>query len=614
MRFKTMATITAVIFIVAGFGFAFQDMSLARFFGSTMRLSRPLPPSSVDRVSLLMMYAGLRSFVYMFGAAIFGCGLLVWAIRNLKEAAAQTNAALALFGLNAVLGAMALQQQLSIWRTKAGWIAVGLFFAQAIGYGWLVLLKLKVARATLATAEPDTQLFREQWAQQIHEAAAQQERNRLARELHDSIKQQLFSINVNAATVQARWENDEAGARTALEAVRNSVREAMTEMDAMLHNLRPAPLETVGLVEALRQQCEALQYRIGAQVTAEIGELPANEELPAGAQDALFRIVQEALANIARHARAANVRVRLHRQTRGDEDALWLKIEDDGSGFDVANAAAGMGLANIRSRVLEIGGALQLESREGEGTSLTVYVPLAATESQEVRRELRIAFVFTLVGFLLAGSWIFEHTGAYWPLAGLSVFLLSGLLCYRASRSIRRMKDAGASPPRQILELQSQLRQVLAVWIGALMWSLENWHIIAEVWHIYIPNETLFLILWPLLTVYAVRRVHQILRVQAESLTTAEFLVSLNRWWGRVSVLLGVAVLFLLARPGMLAYPVLRLILIWRGYGPRLTPLNFQPIRAFLVATLVLLLYWLYLTGWQLWLKRRAATVSLAMG
>lgn len=254
--------------------------------------------------------------------------------------------------------------------------------------------------------------------------------------------------------MQARWESDEAGAKTALEAVRGSVREAMAEMEAMLHNLRPSPLETVGLVEALRQQCESLQFRSGANVTSEFGELPANQELPAGAQDAIFRIAQEALTNIARHARARNVRLRLHRQTRDDNDALWLKIEDDGSGFDVASAA-GMGLANIRSRVFEIGGSLQLESREGEGTSLTVRVPLEATECQEVRRELRIAFVFTLVGFLLAGSWILDRAGAYWPLAGLSIFALSGLLCYRAARSIRQMNDAAATPAERILALQS---------------------------------------------------------------------------------------------------------------------------------------------------------------
>jgi len=606
MRFKTMATITAVIFIAAGLGFAFQDMNLARVLGLSERLpwSPSRPPD--DRQAFLRLYSAQLSFIYMFGGALFGCGLLTWAIRNLKDSATQTNALLALFGLNVVAGGIALQQ-MSPWMVRMA--IVGIFFAQAAGYCWLLLTRPNVTTTSPAVAPtPEVEVLREEWARQIQEAAAQAERNRLARELHDSIKQQLFSINVSAATVQARWESDEAGARTALEAVRVSVREAMAEMEAMLHNLRPAPLETVGLVEALRQHCESLQYRTGANVTAEIGELPANQELPAGAQGAIFRVVQEALANVARHARARSVRVRLYRHTRGDEDALWLKIEDDGSGFDVAGAS-GMGLSNIRSRTMEIGGELQLESREGEGTSLTVRVPLPKNGSHEIRRELRIAFVLALVGFLAAGSWIFDHSGPYWPLAGLSIFLPGGLVCFRAARSIRRLKAEGAIPPRQILELQSQLRQVVALLAPALMWSLETWHITAERWHVYIPNETLFLVAWPLLTVYAARRVHQSLRLQAESLAAEEFLVNLNRWWKRVSVFLAAATLFLLARPGILAYPVFKAILILRGYGPLLSPLppDFQPLRSFWLATLTLLLYWLYLAVWQVWWKWRAA-------
>ena len=98
MRFKTMATITAVIFIAAGFGFAFQDMSLARFFGSSVGLSLPAPQAPADRLRVLMMFAGQRSFIYMFGAALFGCGLLTWAIRNLKDAPTQTSASLYLSG------------------------------------------------------------------------------------------------------------------------------------------------------------------------------------------------------------------------------------------------------------------------------------------------------------------------------------------------------------------------------------------------------------------------------------------------------------------------------------------------------------------------------------
>jgi len=605
MRFKAMATMTAAIFVIAGLGFAFEEMSLLKALGVHDWLSpRPTPRNEMT------VWVRMHSFVFLLGTVLFGCGLLAWAIRNLKNTVEQTNAALALFGLNIAIGISALAQQINYWRAKAGWGIVAVFIVQAIGYGWLLLMKPKASVMLLTVAtDSSSQALREQWAQQIHEAAAQAERNRLARELHDSIKQQLFSINVNAATVQARWENDETGAKTALDAVRGSVREAMAEMEAMLHSLRPAPLENVGLVAALRQQCESLQYRTGANVTAEIGELPTNQELSAGAQDALFRIAQETLANIARHARARNVRVRLYRHTRDDEDSLWLKIQDDGSGFDVGDTG-GMGLANIRSRALEIGGSLHLESQEGEGTSLTIRVPLVRNGSHEVRRELHVAFVFTLVGFLLAGSWILDHTGAYWPLAGLSIFALSGLGCYRAARSIQRMKTAGALPPKQILELQSQLSQVVALLIGALMWSLENWHIIAEKWHVYIPNETFFLLAWPLLAVFVVRRVHQILRVQAGTLTAVEFLAKLNHWQKRVAVFLVVALLFLFARPGILAYPILRQILIWQGYGPMLSTPSFQPLRVFWLATLALLLYWLYLAAWQLWLKGRAAKAS----
>ena len=98
---------------------------------------------------------------------------------------------------------------------------------------------------------PFTEL-RAQQLQQTSEAAAQEERNRLARDLHDSIKQQLFSIHVGTAAVQARWENDPDGAKTALADVRHSAQAALVEMNALLGQLSPEPLAKVGLVEALR--------------------------------------------------------------------------------------------------------------------------------------------------------------------------------------------------------------------------------------------------------------------------------------------------------------------------------------------------------------------------
>jgi signal transduction histidine kinase len=222
--------------------------------------------------------------------------------------------------------------------------------------------------------------MRQQLAGQIGEAAAQEERSRLARDLHDSIKQQIFSISVSAAGAQARWDSDPDGARAALADVRKSAQEAMVEMRAMLQQLAPAPLEKVGLVQALRDQCEALSYRSGAQVTTAIGALPPDDRLPIGAQEAIFRIAQEALTNIARHARAQHVTLKLN----ADEDDIRMEIRDDGQGFDVNLPAQGMGLANMKARAEGVGALLHIDSHVGNGTRLTIRVPHAAPLPEEV--------------------------------------------------------------------------------------------------------------------------------------------------------------------------------------------------------------------------------------
>ncbi|MEM9292650.1 MAG: histidine kinase [Acidobacteriota bacterium] len=125
---------------------------------------------------------------------------------------------------------------------------------------------------------------RERWVRRLGEAAASEERNRLARELHDSIKQQLFSIKMSAAATAARWNTDPPGAQSSLEDVRRCAHEAMVEMQALLLQLRPEALANVGLVEALKEQGEALQYRSGATVHCDIGELPPESQLPPAIQ------------------------------------------------------------------------------------------------------------------------------------------------------------------------------------------------------------------------------------------------------------------------------------------------------------------------------------------
>ena len=232
---------------------------------------------------------------------------------------------------------------------------------------------------------------------QAREGAAQQERNRLARELHDSIKQQIFGISASAAAVEARWDADPEGARAALRDVRQNAQEAMAEMNALLQQLSPAPLERVGLTQALRDQCEALGYRTDAEVTVDLGEIPPGDRLPAQTEESLFRIAQEAFSNIARHARASRVHVALGQQ--GTNTPLALEIRDDGQGFAPEATTGGMGLENIRQRVSALGGELTLESAPGEGTVLCVTVPLA----KPARAEAQIPPNHTLNKVFLVG-------------------------------------------------------------------------------------------------------------------------------------------------------------------------------------------------------------------
>lgn len=200
--------------------------------------------------------------------------------------------------------------------------------------------------------------YRDQLVQQVSKTAAQEERNRLARDLHDSIKQQIYSIVVNAAAVKVRWEHNPAGARKAIDDIERTAQEAQVEMQALLQQLRPTALENVGLIESLRMQCQALGYRIDAEITAELSELPPDELLPIGAQEMIFRIVQEGFANIARHARAAHVWLSLRQQG----DALLVEIGDDGQGFDLA-------LVNERVRAYGVNGTI-LHYQNGSWSSV----------------------------------------------------------------------------------------------------------------------------------------------------------------------------------------------------------------------------------------------------
>jgi signal transduction histidine kinase len=240
--------------------------------------------------------------------------------------------------------------------------------------------------------------LRSQYEAHIREAGRREERARLARDLHDAVKQQLFAIQTAAATVEARLDTDQTGARAAAGTVRASAHEALVEMDTLIDQLQSPPMEHTGFVDALRNQCEALGYRTGAHVSLTIGELPSSTALPPGAYEALYRFAQEALHNVGRHARASKVLV-FFGVCAG---RLELSIADNGAGFTVSEQRAGMGRGNMEARAQELGGECVLTSTLGSGTTVQCVVPLESRSwLRRIDGVLRWAAVAGLLGFLL---------------------------------------------------------------------------------------------------------------------------------------------------------------------------------------------------------------------
>ncbi len=205
---------------------------------------------------------------------------------------------------------------------------------------------------------------------QAGELAARDERAHLARELHDSVTQALFSMTLITRSIELLFTKDPAAAAGRLETLRDLQRDALAEMRALIFELRPGGLEVDGLVAALRRQATAVQGRIGLPVVVE-AEL--DERLPNEIEDCLYRIGQEALHNVVKHAAAHAVRLEIGRVA----DGVRVAVIDDGAGFDADSVPPGhLGLAGMRARAERVGGRFRVESRKGKGTTIEVVVPV----------------------------------------------------------------------------------------------------------------------------------------------------------------------------------------------------------------------------------------------
>ncbi len=200
-------------------------------------------------------------------------------------------------------------------------------------------------------------------------AAQELERRRLARELHDETGQSLTSILLGLRSLEDSLEGDES--RAAVADLRELAVSTLQDVRRLAVELRPKALDDFGLVPALERLVETWSDQTGIVVdfVAHLGD----EQLSNEVATALYRIVQEALTNVVKHARARNVSVLLTRKNR----SVAAVIEDDGRGFDPTAASEGFGILGMRERVELVNGQLRIESDADSGTTLVVEVPLA---------------------------------------------------------------------------------------------------------------------------------------------------------------------------------------------------------------------------------------------
>jgi signal transduction histidine kinase len=206
---------------------------------------------------------------------------------------------------------------------------------------------------------------------QAQELAALEERQKLARELHDSVSQALYGIAIGLHTARIQLDRDQDKLPETLVDLLSLAEAALAEMRALIFELRPESLEREGLVSALSKQGAALQARYDLLIHTDLCEEPA---LALTVKQELYRIAQEALHNTIKHANANNVDLIL----RSTANKVNLEVSDDGIGFDpMGNFPGHLGLRSMQERISQLGGSFQIESTPGKGTHLLAQVPIS---------------------------------------------------------------------------------------------------------------------------------------------------------------------------------------------------------------------------------------------
>jgi signal transduction histidine kinase len=232
-----------------------------------------------------------------------------------------------------------------------------------------VLLHARIRASLASLHEERMALLRAQFAQAT--AAQEEERQRMARELHDGLGPALASLNIRLLTAQRQLQRADHPLAGEIGELAAQVQTSIRDIRRLIHDLRPVALDELGLAPALREHLARCgkEHGLTVEFAADDGE-----RLPAPVETALFRIVQEAVNNVVRHAQALRLAVTLMRSP----EHVRLSIADDGQGFDAQLPRSGrhVGLWSMAERVEQLGGQFELASAPGQGTTVSVTLPL----------------------------------------------------------------------------------------------------------------------------------------------------------------------------------------------------------------------------------------------
>ncbi len=265
------------------------------------------------------------------------------------------------------------------WTVPGGFLVLQAVMMLLVGSVVATMVTVQAAqRAALAEAYQRQAADNErlqQYAATLEELAITRERNRLARELHDTLAHSLSAVTVQIEAVRSLWDKQPQKAHAMLEKADATARTGLAEARRALQALRASPLQDLGLALALQELGQSAAERTGARLELRVPD-GLRGCLPNNVEQGIYRVAQETLENVVRHSAASTISVEL----REDDAAVTLRIEDDGAGIEAGSleeaSEGGLGIRGMQERALLIGGQLEIDSAAGSGTRVTLTVPV----------------------------------------------------------------------------------------------------------------------------------------------------------------------------------------------------------------------------------------------